>query len=327
MKKNIKFLLIIGIIILAIAILASSKLISNTTIPSCLDISSTTICKTSLPTGYHQITGDCSSIGPNFKCYEVDSTLPGWTKKIGAMCMYGQYEGLLCPDGHVYYRVVSGETQYNCDLAYSIGCTNGCNHNTNECIGGTTGTECNENYMKCDSSDLLKCINGHWSKQGNTCQYGCEEIATLYARCKQPVYYCNGFPNCYESSIKGENCYDSNEKCMNNLQIYCLNEKLHLCTKRIGANSCLVDEIQSNQYTDESCKQYSIDGGNTVCAFYQTQYLQNVTDYGILGWRHIFNNPVIIVKSGCKISDITWFVILSSIILVIVLYYKRRNKK
>lgn len=133
---------------------------------------------------------------------------------------------------------------YYCNIDDVVECPNGCNVEANTCYGDEP--ECSEGYMRCGTSEvydpdgvLQKCINGVWATR-EECEHGCVEEAYNYAYCDFKKWYClqNNF-QCYFKSSGGENCYETEEDCLNNRVYYCADES-GKCRRRLG--SCYANE-------------------------------------------------------------------------------------
>ena len=95
----------------------------------------------------------------------------------------------------------------------------------------------------------------------------------------------------------GDGKCDSNE---NNAQ--CSQD----CSKTCETNQILVDGV---------CKDIE------TCSWYQEPYTKEEKDYGFLGWRHIFGNPVVNTVSGCKTAGWLYGAIAGIVIMFFIVIF------
>lgn len=69
------------------------------------------------------------------------------------------------------------------------------------------------------------------------------------------------------------------------------------------------------------------DNETIVCEWWQEPYTTTKLDYGFLGWRKIFNNPITHIESGCKTSGYIYLLIFGGIFIVIITILVLTRKK
>jgi hypothetical protein len=238
-------------------------------IGNCLDISQSTICKSSCPSNYHQISGDCLSISSSFVCCDVGSGSSGSTTpqntitdttektKIGTLDLRNYPNAKCCMGGGVFDSLsFFGDTCPSYDTKVSPTrftghiCLPDKSASGYACQGG--GYYCSDNtwnYYYCDLSTgtgFVKCDNGCDSSTG-LCKEGLKECTTGYEACCNSASDCtlgisrtsgNVF-KCVDSKwIAQETCSDGCTE-QNSLNAYC-NFKKYYCV-----SNC-------NQWTDSS---------------------------------------------------------------------------
>jgi len=205
---------------------------------------------------------------------------------------------------------------------------------TVQCCGDTdcgTNAFCDKTSFTC--KDKVECTTNTDCGVSTTCDYTTKTV-------KSPI--CNSLGKCAFKETAVDCCLDVN--CP--VGYYCSADKK--CEQQVAVKQPCAFECCENEqlYIDKSCTSSApycienqckeelviIDGGNQTlsCKFYQEPYTKEVKDWGTLGWRHIFNNPLTHAESGCKTTGWVYFVIgiFAVLILIIsIILIKSKPKK
>jgi hypothetical protein len=96
-----------------------------------------------------------------------------------------------------------------------------------------------------------------------------------------------------------------------------------------NVNDTCGNSVCESWETKSSCP-HDCTGGNQTCSWYESSYTKETEDYGFLGWRHLFNNPVDVKESGCKTAGWVYLVIIAffvSVVAVVLSVYFIPKKK
>lgn len=189
---------------------------------------------------------------------------------IGPVCFPPPDDDLLCRNA---YRTQGDELDnwdyLYCDVDDVITCPQGCSNG--ECTGGTPQI-CTNGYERCcqdidncpvedPDGDIYRCVNGQWKLIEECGENPCKEQSFTHAICEEKIYYCVNIFNCFWSTVKQDNCYETLEECQKKIPIYCVDESLNKCFKRFGSCKSGEKSFQGTSINDEWCDRYGIGQG------------------------------------------------------------------
>ena len=224
-------------------------------------------------------------------------------------------------------------------------CEEGCNKVTGLCNEGPR--DCSEGYMQCGIGtlhdrfgDVYKCLNGKWQLAEACGDKECLNPTYNNAYCYFKWYYCQRPTDCFKSSTKQDGCFDTLEKCLSAIPIYCVkgDDKTGTCTKRY--NECLPGELarQGTHIDDKWCNGYGFTGYCKSCFSwlwntFKDESEQCITDvvWEAEGWKNPLSwlgveitqdewCPIFLIAIGCII------LIALTIIFVVIIAMRRKGK-
>ncbi len=184
----------------------------------------------------------CRSDGSDWFRDDLDCLTDG--ERVGEVC----FEERTCTDTLVLNCQMGGGTFEFCDLFCNIEdykeCIGGCNENF-KCRGEIIGCDNpvgDNGHQTCINRDVHECRTNEWILIDGCGDVGCNELNAFNAQCESALFFCTSNNiDCFFSNSGSGNCFDTEQECLDNREVYCLNADRDKCTQREG--NCLEGEF------------------------------------------------------------------------------------